>query len=205
MKFDFDTRQQFDGFLRRPLHFEHQFEVAPGNYQFRVVFRSSKDHFGAVEAPLAIDPFNAAQLSLSAIALSRNVQPISPEAVEDDAETGEVPLIFRGNRITVSGSDILSRTGTAEAYFEIYQPPAAAAGAVQLTMRVRLLDAHGNEERWNSGDVDLSALAKPGNRVIPVALKLPVGALPAGTYCAELTVKDSAGGKAVRSINFRTE
>src|ERR1019366_1881958 len=93
MKFEFDTRRQFDDFLRRPLHCEHQFEVAPGNYQFKVVFRSAKDRFGAVEVPLAINPFNAAQLSLSAIALSRNVQPISPEAAQDETETGKVPLI----------------------------------------------------------------------------------------------------------------
>jgi hypothetical protein len=205
MQFDFDTRQQFDDFLRRPLHCEHQFEIAPGKYQFKVVFRSAKDRFGAVEAPLAIDPFNAAQLSLSAIALSRNVQPISPEAAQEEAEAGNVPLIFRGNRITVSGSDILSRTGAAEAYFEICEPLVAGAVAVQLTMRVRLLDAQSNAERWNSGDVDLSALAKPGNRAIPVALLLPVASLPAGAYRVELTVKDSAGGKAVRGINFRAE
>jgi VWFA-related protein len=205
MKFDFDTRRQFDDFLRRPLHCEHQFEVAPGNYLFKVVFRSGKDRFGAVETPLTIDPFNAAQLSLSAIALSRSVQAITPEAAQEEAETGNAPLVFRGNRITVSGSDVLSRTGTAEAYFEIYQPLVAGAAAVQLTMRMRLLDARSNEERWNSGDVDLSALAKSGNRVIPVALILPVAGLPAGTYRAELTVKDSAGGKASRKIDFRTE
>jgi len=29
--------------------------------------------------------------------------------------------------------------------------------------------------------------------------------LPAGTYRAELTVKDSAGGQAARSVQFRTE
>ncbi len=204
MQFDFDTRRQFDEFLRRPLHCEHQFEVAPGNYVFKVVFRSAKDRFGAVETPLAIDPFNAAQLSLSAIALSRHVQPISPEAAQEEAETGQLPLIFRGNRITVSGSDVLPRTGTAEAYFEIYQPLVAGAGAVRLTMRMRLLDAQ-SHERWSSGDVDLSALAKSGNRAIPVALILPVAGLPAGAYRAELTVEDSAGGKAARSMNFRTE
>lgn len=205
MKFDFATRQQFDDFLRRPLHCEHQFEVAPGDYVFKVVFRSSKDRFGAVEAPLAIDKFNAAQLSVSAIALSRSVQPITPEAAEDEAGNGEVPLIFRGNRIAVSGSDVLSRAGTAEAYFEIYEPPAAGAGVVQLSVQVRVLDAEGNAERWNSGDVDLSALAKQGGRAIPVALKLPVASLPPGAYRGEVTVKDSAGGKAVRSVNFRTE
>ena len=205
MKFDFDTRQEFDDFLRRPLYFEHQFEVAPGDYQFRIVFRSAQDRFGAVEAPLTIEPFNAAQLSLSAIALSRNVQPVSPKAAQDESGSGEVPLIFRGNRITVSGSNILSRTGAAEAYFEIYQPLVAGGGPVQMSMRVRVLDVHNNQERWSSGDVDLSALAKPGDRVIPVAFKLPVASLPAGNWCAELTVKDSTGGKATRSITFRTE
>src|ERR1019366_2431539 len=149
MKFDFDTRRQFDDFLRRPLHCEHQFEVAPGNYLFKVVFRSSKERFGAVETPLAIDPFNAAQLSLSAIALSRNVQPITPEAAQEEAETGNAPLIFRGNRITVSGSDVLSKTGTAEAYFEIYQPLVAGPPAGPTTLRMRLLDAQSNQERWN--------------------------------------------------------
>jgi hypothetical protein len=48
-------------------------------------------------------------------------------------------------------------------------------------------------------------LAKSGIRVIPVALVLPVAGLPAGTYRAELTVKDSAGGKAARKIDFRTQ
>jgi hypothetical protein len=205
VKFDFDSRQQFDDFLRHPLHYERQFEVAPGNYQFKLIFRSAKDRFGVVEAPLEIDPFNAGQLSVSAIALSRNVQPISPEAAQDEVEAGKTPLIFRGNRIAVWGSDVLSKTGTAEAYFEIYEPLSNGAGTVQLTMRLRLLDAQSNEQAWSSGDVDLSALAKSGNKVIPVALKLPVATLPPGTYRAELTVKDSAGGQATRNIQFRTE
>ena len=204
-KFDFESRQQFDDFLRHPLHYERQFEVAPGNYQFKLIFRSAKDRFGVVEAPLEIDPFNAGQLSVSAIALSRNVQPISPEAAQDEADAGKTPLIFRGNRIAVWGGDVLSKTGTAEAYFEIYEPLSNGAGTVQLTMRLRLLDAQSNEQAWSSGDVDLSALAKSGNKVIPVALKLPVATLPPGTYRAELTVRDSAGGQATRNTQFRTE
>ena len=72
-------------------------------------------------------------------------------------------------------------------------------------MRLRLLDAQTNEQKWDSGDVDLSALAKSGDRVIPVALRLPVAALPPGAYRGELTVKDSAGGQATRDIQFRAE
>jgi len=46
-----------------------------------------------VEAPLEVAPFNAGQLSVSAIALSRNVQPISPEAAQEETGAGKYPLI----------------------------------------------------------------------------------------------------------------
>jgi VWFA-related protein len=205
VKFDFDNRQQFDDFLQRPLRYEHQLRIAPGNYKFKLIFRTAKGRFGVVETPLAVEPFDAEQLSLSAIALSRDVQPISQEALQEETEQGKKPLIFRGNRITVAGSDVLSKTGVAEAYFEIYEPPASGAEPLQLTMHLRLLDAQSDEQKWDSGDVDLSALAKSGNPVIPVALRLPVATLPPGTYHAELTVKDSAEGEAARSIQFRVE
>ncbi|HEX3748585.1 MAG TPA: hypothetical protein VHW09_31875 [Bryobacteraceae bacterium] len=202
MTFDFETRAQFDNFLRKPLHCEQQFEIVPGDYQFKVVFQSAKDRFGAVETPLAIQPFAKTQLSLSAIALSRDVQPITSEDEEAAADAGEAPLTFRGNRIAVSGSDVLPKGGAPEAYFEIYTPVETAAA--RLSMRLRVLDA-GGQERWTSGDVDLSSLVKIGSHVIPVALRLPLAGLPPGAYRGELTVKDSAGGQAVREITFRTE
>ena len=204
VSFDFAGREQFDAFLRQPLHYEHQFEIAPGNYKFKVVFRGGKNRFGVIETPLSVEAADAGHLALSAIALSRDVQPISPEAFQEELDKGAKPLVFRGNRIRPSGSDLLSRAAVAEAYFEIYEPPAAGRDSVQLTMHLRLLDVRSNEEKWDSGDVDLSALAAPGNRAIPVALRLPVANLPPGAYRAELTVKDSEG-EAARSVQFRTE
>jgi hypothetical protein len=205
LSFDFAGRQQFDSFLRQPLRYEHQFEIAPGNYKFRVVFRSGKDRFGVAETPLSVEALNSGQLALSAIALSRDVQPISQEALQEELDKGGKPLVFRGNRIRPSGSDLLSKTGIAEAYFEVYEPPVAGGDPAKLTMHLRLLDAQSNEQKWDSTDVDLSALAKSGGGVIPVALRLPVANLPPGTYRAELTVKDSEGGEAGRSVLFRTE
>ena len=204
VKLDFDDRRQLDAFLQRPLRYEHQFEVSPGNYTFKLIFRTAKDRFGVVETPLAIDPLDPGRLALSAIALSGDVQPISQEAAQEETDAGRKPLTFRGNRITISGSNRLSRTGIAEAYFEIYEPAPSGDQDVHLTMRVHLLDAQ-NEQKWDSTDVDLSALAKSGDRAIPVAFKLPVAILPPGAYRAELTVRDSAGNRATRSVQFRTE
>ena len=194
--FDFETREQFDAFLKRPLHCEHQ---------FKLVFRFSKDSLGTAEAPLAIDLPRKDQLNLSAIALSRDVRPISPEAAEDEAELDQAPLIFRGNRISVSGADILPRTGIAEAYFEVYPPPSTGSTAPHLTMRLRLLDEATGTEAWNSGDFDLSSLAKAGDRIVAVAVRLPVAKLPAGNYRAELKVTDGTGAGATRTVSFRTE
>jgi len=41
--------------------------------------------------------------------------------------------------------------------------------------------------------------------VVPVALKLPVADLPPGAYHGELIVKDSAGRRASRNLQFRVE
>ena len=59
VKFDFDNRPEFDAFLARPLLYEHQFEIAPGNYRFKLIFRTAKDRFGVVETPLADRPLRS--------------------------------------------------------------------------------------------------------------------------------------------------
>jgi VWFA-related protein len=204
-KYTFDSRPQFDAFARQPLRYEHQMKVAPGNYKFKLVFRTAKDRVGVLEAPLAVDTFDAAHLDVSPIALSHDVRPFTPDEALADAETGTQSLTFGGNRIVLAASDGLSKTGVGEAYFEIYEPPAKAGEPVKLTMHLRLFEEPEDEQRSDSGDVDLSGLAKSGDAAIAVGLRLPVAALPVGAYRAEITVKDSAGGEVSRSVQFRIE
>ena len=205
VKYDFDNRRQLDEFLRRPLRYQRDFEVLPGNYEFKIAFRTGKDRLGAVEVPLAIDPFRAGQLCLSAIALSRDIQPVSEDLIQDARDQGKNLLVFRGRQFTVSGSDVLPKAGPAEAYFEVYDPLAGGGAALQLSLRMDVFDAQNKQPRWSSGEIDLSSLAKAGNRSIPVAIKLPVSTLPPGSYQAEFAVKDSAGGRATRATQFRVE
>jgi len=203
LTFDFAGRRQFDDFLQQEIHYERQFKIAPGNYRFKLIYRSAESRAVAVEAPLAIGPFDPHRLMLSAVALSRSEQPISPEAVQEEIEQGKKPLVFRGARIAVSGSSWMPRTGAAEAYCEINRP-STGGPPLRLTMRLRVLDAQTAQARWASADIDLSAMAAAAN-VIPVALKLPVDALPPGTYQAEFTVRDSTGAQAARTTQFRLE
>ncbi|HEY4088170.1 MAG TPA: VWA domain-containing protein, partial [Bryobacteraceae bacterium] len=66
VKLEFDTQQQADAFLKTPYHYQNQFNIAPGQYTFRMAFSSdsSGTHgFGKVEMPLTIDPWNGQALS----------------------------------------------------------------------------------------------------------------------------------------------
>jgi VWFA-related protein len=196
--FEFATREQFDEFARQPLHYEHQFDVAAGKYNFKVVYRSAKDRFGKVEAPLGVDPWDGRKLGLSAIALSHEVE-VAP-ATDEALDEGPQPLVFRGMQIVVSGTDRLRQDGLAEAYLEVYE-----SKTVQVELRLRLLDDRSGDQKWDSGNVNLSGLAQAGNPVIPVALRLPVSGLAPGFYRAEFTVHDSSGATAVRESRFQLE
>ncbi len=204
--YDFGTQQELDTFCQRPLHYEHQFDVASGNYNFKAVYRSAKDSLGKVETPLAVDPYDPSRLSLSAIALSREVRPVAAsEGVDAVLEEGRTPLVFRGNEIVVSAADRFERSGLAEVYLEVYEPLLKEKTPVQLGLRVRLLDGASGEQKWDSGNVNVSGLVQAGKAVIPVALRLPVAGLAPGAYRAEFTVEDSAGGRAARDAEFRLE
>jgi VWFA-related protein len=204
-KYSFDDRRQFDEFARQPLYYEHEFRVAPGDYKFKLTFLTAKDRFGAIEIPLAIDPLDPAELALSPIALGWDARPISPEAAQAEADAGKRPLVFQGKRITLSATGRLSKTGAAEACFEIYQPPADGAAPAKLTMRARVFDAPGTAQKWDSGDVDLSGLASAAGGAIPVAVKLPVATLEPGAYRAKITVTDADGNEASQSVQFQVE
>jgi hypothetical protein len=207
-KFSFDNRRQFDDFARQPLRYEHQFGMAPGSYRFKLIFRTARDRFGVVEMPLVVDPFDAGELRMSAIALSRDVRSISPEAAQAAAAAGQEPLVFHGNRIAPAGADVLSKTGIGEAYFEIYPPPAADAedaAPSRFSLRVLVFDEPGNRQQWDSGGIELSGPAPSGGGPIPVAIALPLAALQPGAFRAKITVTDSNGDEASQSVHFHLE
>ena len=67
MKLDFDDKKQMEAFKENPMHYENQFDVASGKYNLKVVFASGGESFGKVEMPLAVDPYDAKQFSMSSL------------------------------------------------------------------------------------------------------------------------------------------
>ena len=96
-KIDLENKKELESFKERPLHYEYQFEVAPGKYTLKVAFSSGGAAFGKLEMPLTVDPYDGKQFILSAVALSKEVHRTNQLETGLDAELleGRTPLVSR--------------------------------------------------------------------------------------------------------------
>ncbi len=145
---DFDSQQQVDAFLKTPYHYENQFDIAPGQYTFRMAFSSDSsgaNGFGKVEMPLTIDPWNGQTLSLSGLALSHEVHPATglADGLDVSLLQGARPLVSRGSEAVPTGTARFHAGEPGYFYCEAYEPVLAAAKPDALPvvgLRVRVLD-----------------------------------------------------------------
>jgi VWFA-related protein len=207
VKLDFENQKELAEFQKKPLHYENQFDVASGQYSFKVVFSSGGESFGKLEQPLIIDSNDGNQFGLSGLALSREVHKVSELETALDAELleGRAPLVALGLQFTPTGTNRFKTTDPATMYAEIYEPLLVGANPPQVGVQLRLVDRKTGEQKIDSGVVEVANFIRAGNPVIAVGLKLPVSALAAGSYRAELTALDSVGKSVVRSTDFEIE
>ena len=198
---DFDGKKEQEEFQKRPFHYEKQFEIATGKYTLRIAFSSGNNSFGKLEYPLTVLPFDGKKLSLSSIALSNSVAKVSDldEALDSEFLEDRKPLVVRGGQISPSATNHFKKTDTGVAYIEIYDPLLAGDKPPQLGVEFRVVDPKTDEKKLDVGMTDTKDLIKPGNPLVPYAVKLPLDKLTPGTYRVDLRAEDSAGN----TTNFR--
>jgi VWFA-related protein len=205
---DAQDKKAAQNFQTQPLHYEDQFDIAPGKYTLKVVFKSGEESFGKLEAPLNVDPYDGKTMAMSGVALSQNVKPVGQlDAAQDEALLqGKTSLIAQGMQIVPTGTSQFKKGSTVVAYLEVYDPSLADAKPPGVGVRLRVLDRKTGEQKEDSGLVNMAKAIQPGNAMIPVGLRLPTDKLAAGAYRLELSAADTAGHKAgVRSTDFDLE
>ena len=211
VKLDFDTEQQVAAFLQSPYHYENQFEVAPGQYNFRMAFTSGATDakgFGKVEMPLTVDPWNGQTLAISAIALSHDAHPAADLAAGLDVSLleGEQHLTAKGAEAVPAGNSQFHTGDPAYFYFEGYEPLLAAAKPDSplplLGIRIRVLDRVTGQQKSDSGNRAAGTYERAGNPTVPVISSLPTANLPAGAYKLEVSVVRESGDPVVRTADF---
>jgi VWFA-related protein len=212
VKLDFDTQKQADDFLKAPYHYENQFHIGPGTYNFRVAFSSDSSGpqgFGKVDMPLVVDPWNGQTLGESGLALSRDTHPVADLASGLDASLleGQRSLISKGTEAVPTGTSQFQKGEVAFVYFEAYEPLLAAvtkpdAALPLVAARVRVLDRATGQQKVDGGVKLVQSFMHPGNPVVPIISALPTSNLPAGAYRLEVTVMRQTGDPVVRTVDF---
>jgi len=197
VKQDFEGEQDLDKWKRKPLHYEKEFKIVPGQYNLTVVFSSGGASFGKVHVPLMVPAYERSQLAISGLALGREVRPASDLGLEASLIDDGTPLIAGGTQLIPTGSNVFAKSEQAFCYFEVYTPGAADPA----TIRLRIVEANTGAPKWDGGAAMLDPPAG-GKFSVPVGLSIPIASLPSGAYQLEVTATAGATNTAKRMVGF---
>jgi len=204
---DFENKKEVEEFAKQPFPYENQFDLASGQYTLKVVFSSGGQGFGKIEVPLSIDPYDGKGLSLSSMALSKDVRRVSDLATGLDAALMEdrTLLITNGMEIVPAAVYHFKKTDIAAIYAEVYEPLLVNADHPQVAIELKVVDKAG-AQKFDTGLQNAQRFMKAGSPVIALGLKLPIAQLDPGTYQVALQAVDSAGNKSQpRTADFEVE
>ncbi len=204
VKWDFQSQKEADAFFSRPIHYEGQFELAPGNYRIDVAFSVDSDSLGKAEAPLLIEPYPFKSLALSSLALGKEVRPVVASNLDASSPPG--PKAAGGVQLTPYGGNRFKQSERCMVYLEIYDPLFASANPPAVGLRFRIIDHKTGLEKADSGTFSISDRIRPGDPVVCLILSVPLAQLSPGAYEIEIRAANLEGGPAsVRSADIEVE
>jgi VWFA-related protein len=201
-------KDQWEKFTQAPMPYQNQFSVAPGQYRLSVVVSGGGEKFAKFETPLTVDAYDGKKFSLSAVALSNRLQPVSElgSSLDADLLADRAPLVVRNLEITPSADNHFKKTDKVAVYAQIYVPQLADANPPTVKCTYLIADPKTGKTLGSQAGIDMAPYIQKGNTVIPVALKLPVENIPPGEYLLKMQASESGGSLTqIRSVNFVVE
>ena len=205
LDFEKDELKQFQ---KNPMRYDNQFPIAPGKYRLDVVLSAGGQDFGKYETPLAIDPYDGKTFSLSAVALSNQVQPLGGigGSVEAELLADRTPLVAEGMEIVPSGSNHFKKSDKVALYTQLYDPDFPNSSLAGLKIVFQVVDRKTEQTVFATGAVDIARFVAKGNSVIPLGLRVPMEQFPAGDYRLDIQAIGVAGERTkIRSVQFSAE
>ncbi|HUB80398.1 MAG TPA: VWA domain-containing protein [Bryobacteraceae bacterium] len=203
LKFDYENKVEIEEFMKKPVHYEAQFDIGSGQYTFRVVFSAGGENFGKIEKPLVIEPYDGKQFAVSGMALGELHRQEADAGMDAVLIEDKVPLVAVGVQAVPSGLYSFKSSDPAGMYLEIYEPGMTGENPPKLMMAIKVTDRKSGAAKVESGTMEIgSQYIHKGNPVVPVILKLPLKDLPTGSYHLDVVCGDSTGKQMHRSADF---
>lgn len=207
LKLDFSDKKQVEQFKQKPLHYENQFDIAPGSYKLKVVFTAGGSSFGKLETPLAVNAYDNAHLAVSSLALSKQFLRVSDAGLGLDAALIEdrIPMISGDVQVIPTGTTQFTKGEPALFYVEFYEPHLLSTDPehpLAVGIQMRVLDRQTGEAKADTGLLRLDLPKDQASPVIRLAERMPVDKIAPGSYVLELTAQDTANEFAKRTADF---
>jgi hypothetical protein len=205
-----------------PNHYETQLRLVPGDYDIRVVISFNGRLYGAAAAIL-VERYDHQAIATSGIALCKRFHPmVSPAPLDHTSlfmsEMSKnlppaaqmpfelVPLVSKGIEFTPTSEARFEPKEALVAYFEVYEPRLAGAGAVKVQLQMRITDVKTGELKTDTGLRPADSFIQPGKAIIPIAEQIAINELSKGEYRLEVQASDSAGNHTDwRATSFTVE
>jgi VWFA-related protein len=201
---DFE-KDEWKEFTKRPYRYENQFDSAPGAYKLTVVLSAGGNQFGKFESPLQIDAYDGKRLSLGGVVLTNSAERLTdiPTGMDSELLEDRTPLVVKGMQMIPSGSNRFKKGDNVIAYTEVYEPLLTSANPPQVGFGYHVYERATNKEVRFTGVMRADDYIQKGSPVIPVAARVLVQDLPAGSYRLVMQAVDGAGNNAAdRTVDF---
>ncbi len=207
MNLDYE-KKELKEFTKGAFSYQNSFDIAPGQYNLKLVLGAGGEKFAKVETPLDIQSFDGKHFQLAGPTLSNQVKLVSQLIASLDTALLEErpPLTARGYEVVPSASNRFSKSGDLVFYAEVYDPILRTGSPLRVGVLYTILDRKSNQTAYSSNTVPLDDFMTPNNPLGPVIIKIPTDKLAAGDYRLQVLARDSAGGVTPqRSADFTIE
>lgn len=198
-------KEEWKAFTKLPYRYENQFDTAPGEYKLTIVMSAGSNTFGKFESPLQIDTYDGKHFSLGGVVLTNSAQRLTdiPTGLDSQLLEDRTPLVVKGMQMIPSGSNRFKKSDNVIAYTEVYEPLLTSANPPQVGFAYHVYERATNKEVFFTGVMRADDFIQKGSPVIPVALRVMVQNLPAGSYRLVMQAVDGAGNHAAdRMVDF---
>jgi hypothetical protein len=177
-----------------PTRYETQLDLDPGHYEVQIVV-SDGDKFATARVPLGVEVAPSNKPAISALVLSDRFREVPQGAEAAVRPPHYVPLASNGLELTLAADKHFNKRDQVVTYFEIVAPPQQPATTEEIQFHLRITDPATGELKRDFG---WHTAPQPSNtdtptHIIPVAAKIPVDQLPAGTYRLHVQASNTSG------------
>jgi len=181
----------------RHIQYDTGLTLPPGKYNLRFLARENQTgKMGTFETNFAVPDLTASKdLRMSSVILSSQKEDVKAAvgSVDNDKRTlANHPLIQNGQKTVPSITRVFRKDQTLYVYFEVYDPAAdSASKAPSLSAEVQLLQGARTALTSMPARQEKLMANRPG--VASFSFQMPLAALAAGQYTAQINVIDEAG------------